>query len=65
MSISEIAPTEDDMATVFDDRAVEGGKKPVCDEVVTEDISGTIFEELAATVNKEVEVHIPPGKGHE
>ena len=33
----EISPTEDDVANVFEDKAIEGGKKLVCDEVATED----------------------------
>ena len=60
----EIPRTEDDAANLFDDKSIEGGKNPVCDEVVTEDISRTIFEEFAEAVNKEVEVHNPPAEGH-
>ena len=52
-------PTEDDKATVFDDKSVEGGQKPVCYEGATSYKSGTIFEELAERAKEEVEVHIP------
>ena len=34
LSDLDMAPTEDDKATVFDDKSVEGGQKPVCYEVV-------------------------------
>ena len=35
------------MATASDNKAVEGGKKLFCDEVATENTTGTIVEELA------------------
>ena len=59
LSDLEIAPTEDDEETAFDDKAVEGGQKPVCYEGATSYKSGTIFEELAERAKEEVEVHIP------
>ena len=31
----ETGPIEDDKATTFDDKAVEGGQKPVCYELAT------------------------------
>ena len=46
--------------TVSNDNIIEGYKKPVWDDVVTEDISETIVEELAEKPKEEVEVHIPP-----
>ena len=34
------------MATASDNKAVEGCKKPVCDEVAMENVAGTIIEEV-------------------
>ena len=45
--------------TVSNDNIIEGYKKPVCGDVVTEDISETIVEELAERPKEEIEVHIP------
>ena len=53
------------MATVSDDKAAECDKKPVCDEVAMEDVSGTIIEEVVVRAAKKVEAHIPLAKGHE
>ena len=65
MSDSEIAPTGDNVPTVSDDKATEGGNKPVCDEVGMEDVAGTIFEEVVVRAAEKVEDHIPLAEGHE
>ena len=46
-------------------KSVEGGKKPVCDEVGMEDVARNIFEEVVVQAAENVEAHIPLAEGHE
>ena len=43
-----------------DDKYIDSDKKTVCDEVTTENISGTIVEPLSLISKEEVEVHTTP-----
>ena len=52
------------MATVSDNKSIEGGKKPVCGEATMEGIAGTIFDYFSARVKEEVEVYIQSAEGH-
>ena len=53
------------MENFYDDKAAEGVKKPVCDEVAMEDVAGTIIEEVAVRAAEKLESRILPSKGHE
>ena len=46
------------MKTASDDKLIYGGNKPINDEVVMEDIVGTVVEELVERTKYEVEVNI-------